>query len=127
MLKDKIAVLVVEDELPMLEALTIKLKAQGYLVYKAMDGEQGLEIANRHHPDLIMIDILLPKKDGLTMMKEMRQTAWGKHTPMILLTNVVADDAMDKQILELQPAYYLEKAAWSLEKVMEKVEQALKK
>ena len=46
---------------------------------------------------------------------------------MILLTNVVADDAMDKQILELQPAYYLEKAAWSLEKMMEKVEQALKK
>lgn len=127
MLKDKTVVLVVEDELPMLEALTMKLKAQGYHVDKATDGEQGLEIASRHHPDLIIIDILLPKKDGLTMMKEMRQTVWGKQTPMILLTNVVADDAMDKQILELQPAYYLEKAAWSLEKVMEKVEQALKK
>ncbi len=76
---------------------------------------------------MIIIDILLPKKDGLSMMRDLRQTVWGKQTPMILLTNVVADDAMDKQILELQPAYYLEKAAWSLEKVMEKVEQALKK
>lgn len=127
MLNDKIVILVVEDELPMLEALAIKLNDRGYKVFKAMDGEQGLALANRHHPDLIIIDILLPKKDGLSMMRDLRQTAWGKQTPMILLTNVVADDAMDKQILELQPAYYLEKAAWSLEKVMEKVEQALKK
>ena len=62
-------------------------------IFQAKDGEEGLKVANEKHPDLILLDIIMPKMDGLTMMKELREgSEWGKKVAVILLTNLSSDE-----------------------------------
>jgi len=119
-------VLVVEDEPPMLEALSLKLESEGFSVLKAADGKEGLRLALDKHPDLILLDVLLPKMNGMDVMRALRKDTWGKTALIILLTNLAADDKITKQISQDQPAFYLVKADWKLEDVMHKVKQTLK-
>lgn len=51
----------------------------------AKDGEEGLELALKEKPDLILLDVIMPKMDGMTMMKKLRKDNWGKKVPIILL------------------------------------------
>lgn len=82
----------VEDNAPLRKALHDKFSLEGFSVIDAKDGEEGLTVAMSEHPDLILLDILMPKMDGLTMMKKLRQgDEWGKHVPIIVLTNHSAD------------------------------------
>ena len=123
----KQTILVVEDDLPVLRALTDKLMREGFHLLQAKDGEEGLMVALRDRPDLILLDILLPKMDGLTMMKKLRaENEWGKTVPVILLTNLSPDkEEINKSISECEPAYYLVKTNWSMADVVEKVRERL--
>ncbi len=124
---DKKVVLVVEDEAPMLHVLIDTLKQEGYVALQAKDGVEGLQLASSQHPDLILLDLLMPHMDGMTMMSRLRENAWGKDIPVIILTNVSADtDATLKAIVDLQPAYYLIKSDVKLEEIVEKVEEILR-
>lgn len=121
-------VLIVEDEIPMLNVLSDQLKEAGYDTFKAKDGEEGLSMAFSHHPDLILLDLLMPKMDGMTMMQRLRKDEWGKHVPVIILTNVSPDtDTTIKGIIDFQPAYYLVKADVKLEGIVEKIKNVLEK
>ncbi len=126
MTPDKFTILTVEDEPPMLKAIDFKLTKEGFKVLKATDGEKGLKLALLKHPDLILLDILLPKIDGLTMLKKLRQDEWGKKVPVILLTNLVMDDRVTRRIVEDHPAYYLAKSEWRLDDVIAKIKLTLK-
>jgi DNA-binding response OmpR family regulator len=84
-------ILVVEDESPLRRALHDKLQLEGYTVLEALNGEEGLEIALREHPDLILLDVIMPKMDGLTMLKKLRENDWGKKVKIILLTSISDD------------------------------------
>jgi len=86
MLKNKI--LIVEDEILMLKTLVNTLNNHGFSTLEAQDGEQGLALALKEKPDLILFDIIMPKMDGLAMLKELRKEAWGKEVPIIFLTNL---------------------------------------
>ncbi|PIP16912.1 MAG: hypothetical protein COX44_02810 [Candidatus Portnoybacteria bacterium CG23_combo_of_CG06-09_8_20_14_all_37_13] len=86
MLKNKI--LIVEDEILMLKTLVNTLNNHGFSTLEAQDGEQGLALALKEKPDLILLDIIMPKMDGLAMLKELRKEAWGKEVPIIFLTNL---------------------------------------
>ena len=120
-------ILVVEDDPPVLKTLVDKLTEEGFRIIEAHDGEEGLMIADRDHPDLILLDIVMPKMDGMTMLKKLRQeNEWGKSVPIILLTNLSPDEEkINKGITEDEPAYYLIKTNWSLNDVVQKVRERL--
>lgn len=77
-------ILIVEDELPMRTALEDVLAAEGYRVLTAADGESGLERAIREKPDLVLLDIMMPKLDGYTVCAELRRLA--NPVPILMLT-----------------------------------------
>jgi DNA-binding response OmpR family regulator len=119
-------VLVTEDEAPMLRILIDALSECGFETMQARDGQAGLQLALQKHPDLVLIDILMPKMDGLTMMRKLRKDSWGKKVPIIILTNVSSDtDPVIQAIVENQPSYYFVKSDVKLDDIVEKIKKVL--
>lgn len=116
-------ILIVEDDATLLNVLRDKFSLEGFNVIVAKNGEEGLTIALKEHPDIILLDIVMPKMDGVTMMKKLRQTnEWGKHVPIVLLTNLNADnDDIMKAITDYEPTYFLVKANWTINEIVEKI------
>ncbi len=79
-------VLVVEDESDLVAALEVRLKAEGYDVITAYDGEEGLRKAREESPDLIILDIMLPKMDGFKVSRLLKFDERYEHVPIIMLT-----------------------------------------
>lgn len=123
----KHTVLVVEDEPAMSQAIKDNLISEGFDVLQAKDGAEGLAAASASRPDIILLDILMPIMDGLTMMQKLRAlNSWGKKVPIILLTNLSPDeDRIVRRITEDEPAYYLVKTDWKLSDVVEKIRERL--
>ena len=84
-------VLVVEDEADIRRLVSIKLKGAGYDVSTANDGEEGLAAAVRDKPDLLVSDVMMPKKDGYTMVREVRE-ALGSEAPAIIMLTARGQD-----------------------------------
>ncbi len=119
-------ILIVEDEELMLKTLVERFNKEGYQVLAAPDGEIGLKMALDEQPDIILLDIVLPKVDGMTLMRRVRETnLWGKEVPIILLTNLNADDNITEAVTKEKPAYYLVKTDWTMDKIVEKVKERL--
>lgn len=119
-------ILIVEDEDTMRVPLIEALGAEGYRTLSASDGEQGLELANRERPDLILLDIDLPGMDGMELMKKVRASGeHGKQVKIILITNLPADDDIMQGIAEDEPAYFLSKSEWNIPAVVQRVQEAL--
>ena len=117
----------VEDDASLRQVLHDKLSLEGFKVLEAKDGEEGLTIALREQPDLILLDILMPKMDGITMMKKLRSAnEWGKKVPIILLTNLDGhDEKINQAIAEDEPAYFVVKSNLSISDLVEKVRERL--
>lgn len=79
-------ILLIEDEADMLRAITIRLEANNYEVLTARDGQAGLEKARQEKPDLIIMDIMLPKMDGFTLCRMLKYDMAYQHIPIIILT-----------------------------------------
>ncbi len=124
--KEKI-VLVVEDHVPVRMALVDKLKKEGVKTIEAKDGEEGLAIALEKKPDLILLDLIMPRMSGMAMLEKLRKDEWGKHVPVIILTNLNPDDKIMREVIETEPAYYLVKADWKIEDVVAKAKDFLSK
>lgn len=119
-------ILIVEDEQDLRKALTDKLTREGFSVLEAKNGEEGLKVALAERPDLILLDIVMPVMDGMTMMKKLREeNEWGKNVSIILLTNLSATDQIISGIVEDEPSYYLVKSDWKIEDVVKKVRERL--
>jgi len=120
-------ILIVEDERSLSQALVDKLTREGFATLTAKNGEEGLEVALHEHPDLILLDIVMPKMDGMTMLKKLRnKNEWGKKVPVIILTNLTSDNEQRvRDITETEPTYYLVKADWKIEDVVIKVRERL--
>ncbi|MFH1781967.1 MAG: response regulator [Patescibacteria group bacterium] len=120
-------ILIVEDEPSLRSALRDKIKDQGFEVFTGANGKEGLKQAIKNKPDLILLDIIMPKVDGVTMLKKLREESkWGKEVPVVILTNLGADDEIVKDCLETKPVYYLIKSEVSLEEVIERIKMYLK-
>lgn len=117
-------ILIVEDEPALLKALEDKFTKEGFAVFIAKDGEKGLEIALQERPDMILLDLILPKMDGMTMLSKLHEDAWGKMAKVIVLTNLGDADSV-KDCLSQGAFDYLVKTDWSLEDIAEKVKQRL--
>ena len=120
--------LIVEDEEIMRKALVDTFTREGFTVVPAQDGEEGLAEALREHPDLILLDIIMPKMDGMTMLKKLRKDDWGAHAKVILLTNVSAAATVAQGIQAgMETVYeYLVKTDWTLDEIVKKVKERLK-
>jgi len=117
-------ILVVDEEKDLRDALRIKLESAGYQVIEAIDGEDGYAKAELHKPDLILLDITMPKMDGQQVLNLIRQTPWGLRIHILILTN--ADDPHNiAQSAILHSDDYIIKSQTSLEDILEKVKQHL--
>jgi len=113
--------LLIEDDGILLSMYQKFLVNHGYDVHTAMDGDEGLQKALTDHPDLILLDIRMPKMDGMTMLKLLRQDAWGKDAKVIILTNLDPTDTILQGVVRDHPTYYLVKANTKMEDVLEKI------
>jgi two-component system, OmpR family, phosphate regulon response regulator PhoB len=79
-------VLIAEDEKDILELISLNLQRQGYTVLEAVNGVEGAEKAKAHVPDLVILDIMMPGKDGYAVFKELRDDARTRSIPVLMLT-----------------------------------------
>lgn len=118
-------ILIVEDESVLQKALNEILLESKYETVQAVDGEQGIELAIRELPDLILLDLVLPKKHGLDVLKELKADEKTSNIPVIVLTNLEGTEDIMKA-LELGAQAYLVKANYNIQDVIEKIEGVLK-
>jgi DNA-binding response OmpR family regulator len=117
-------ILFVEDEVALQKAFGTILKDKGYDVVSAFDGETGLKLAKEVKPNLILLDLILPKIHGFEVLKKLKEEKETQQIPVIVLTNLEDMENVDKA-LELGAMSYLVKAQYSLEEILEKIKKAL--
>ena len=121
-------ILIVEDEQDLREALTDKLTREAFTVLEAKNGKEGLDKALGEHPDLILLDIVMPEMDGMTVLRKLREDTWGKTVPVILLTNLSAtEESIIEEMVKYAPSHYLVKSDWKIKDVVEKIKETLEK
>jgi DNA-binding response OmpR family regulator len=121
---DKKNILIVEDEVTLSSALRDKLTVEGYEVKTARNGQEGLEEVEKNKPDLILLDVVMPVMDGMTMLKELKNNDKGKDVPVIILSNL--SDSQDVlRAMENNTYDYLIKSDVSLDAVLERVKAKL--
>ncbi len=117
-------ILIAEDDKSLLSALQEKFMDEGFSVVTALDGEEGLIVAEKEKPDLLLLDIRMPKMDGTTMARKLKEA--GVNAPIIFLTNL--DDVKHiSDAIEITKSDYLIKSDWKLEDIVKKVKAKLDK
>lgn len=127
---EKKTILIVEDESALLRALVNKFTKEGFNVLEAKNGKEGMDVALKMHPDLLMLDIMMPNMDGMMMLKKIREDEWGKSVPAIFLTNVSDPEKIGRIIesggYDLSGVYdYIVKTDWKLEDIVKRVKEKL--
>ena len=117
-------ILFIEDEPSLQETLGAKLKDREYEVFSAFDGEEGVKMAIESEPDIILLDIILPKKSGFEVLHDLKSKEKTEKIPVIILTNLENIEEVERA-LELGSTTYLVKANYSLDEVVEKIEKAI--
>lgn len=117
-------ILFIEDESALQRAVTQILSEEGYQVLSALDGKIGLRLAQKERPDLVLLDLILPKKDGFEVLRELKQNQETKQIPVIILTNLEGGADVERA-LSLDATTYLVKTNYRLEEVVEKIKQTL--
>ena len=118
---NKKKVLVIDDDKNLTMVLVDKLKLSGFEATSAGDGEEGLKMALESHPDLILLDLMMPKKGGLDMLKELRVDSWGKHAKVLVLTLLEQMDSMAEATEDNALGYFV-KTNHTLDEIIEKIQ-----
>ena len=125
-------ILVVDDDPDILEAISMILESQGYNVVTARDGEQGLATLKAEKPDMMILDLMMPKMDGFAVCKELQDPRWAKYKdiPILILTSV-REEASRRRYeletgLELDVDDYVEKPV-SPDTLLERVGRLIKR
>lgn len=117
-------ILIVEDEEFLVTALKDNLESEGFLIDIARNGEEALEIIKKHRPNLILLDLLMPKKDGFYVLEEVKKSTEWKLVPVIVLSNLGGDTEI-KRALKMGADDYFVKSQHPIEEVVEKVRERL--
>lgn len=119
-------VLIAEDEPFLLKILAETFEMAGFTVFRAPEGETALNIAMTQHPRVTILDIMMPKMDGMTVLQNIRQDAtWGKNALVIMLTNLTADNQILQGVSQNLPSYYFVKANMEPDQLVAKVQEIL--
>jgi len=117
-------ILFIEDESALQDAVTTVLKEEGYDVRSALDGETGLEAAKREKPDLILLDLILPRMDGFAVLEALKKEEATREVPVMILSNLEGGADIERA-LGLGATTYLVKTNYRLEEVVEKIKEVL--
>jgi CheY-like chemotaxis protein len=117
-------ILIVEDEKSLRDAVVDILHLNKYKTLEAKNGIEGVEIALAKHPDMILLDLIMPEMDGMTALKKIREDDWGANVPVIILTNVSAtNEQLVEDMVTHKPLNYLIKSDWKLHDVADKIKK----
>ncbi len=105
-------------------ALHDSFAKEGFGILEARNGEEGLAIALKEHPEAILLDIVMPKMDGIEMARALRSDPWGSKVPIIILTNA-PDIKKVEQAVENQVFEYFIKSDTKLKHIVERVREIL--
>ena len=111
-------ILIVDDDPDIHEALSLILEVKGYQVISAWDGIEGLACLKAQKPDLMIMDLMMPKMDGFAMLKELQDSRWSEFrgTPILILSSIREDASRRRYELEtgisLNVAGYMEKKTY---------------
>lgn len=119
-------VLVADDEKLLVAALTEKLTKSGYDVDQAYDGEETLQKVAENKPDLILLDIIMPKLDGSGVYRKLKENPATKDIPVIVLTNL-PEEKKPEAFGDLTETPYMVKVDYSLDEVVSQVKALLSK
>ncbi|OGY94172.1 MAG: hypothetical protein A2406_01690 [Candidatus Komeilibacteria bacterium RIFOXYC1_FULL_37_11] len=122
----KIKILLIEDEEMLANMYEVKFKNEGFDLEKALDGAEGLAKAKANVPDFILLDIIMPKMDGFSVLKALKDDPATKNVPVILLTNLGQEEDVEKG-KELGAVGYLVKANITPSEVVAEVKKKLGK
>ena len=118
-------ILVAEDDKYLADVFLTKLTKEGYNVIQAFNGDDAVLSTKKYHPDLILLDIVMPKKDGFDVLKELKEDETVSDIPVIIMSNLGqdADVYMGKKLKAVE---YLIKTNTSLTEVVKKIKQYTK-
>ena len=117
-------ILIVDDEKLIVQVLTQKLQEAGFSTEAAFDGEEALSKVNQSKPDLILLDIIMPKLDGISMLKRLKADEKTKDIPVIILTNLYSDKKVVEAI-KSGGTDYLIKVDYTLPEIVERITKRL--
>jgi len=121
-MKTQKTILVIEDEKSLRGAMVDILHLKEFSSLEARNGREGVELALLNHPDLILLDVIMPEMDGMTALGKIREDEWGKKVPVIILTN---SSAAREHLTDDAVTQYLIKSDWKLHDVVKKIEEIL--
>ncbi len=121
---NKLKILIIEDDTFLLQMYSTKLELEGFKVLNAVDGEKGLRVAKKELPDLILLDLLLPKKDGEEVLLELKQDQSTANIPVVILSNIGQKEKIDR-CFALGAKDYLIKAHFIPSEVIAKIKKTL--
>ncbi len=118
-------IIVVEDEQILQKALSIELLGAGFEVMSAFDGAAGLALVQKQIPDLVLLDLTMPKMNGFDVLKELKAKKETKSIPVIILSNLGQDQDKEKAMSLGATDYYI-KSSTDLTLLTEKIKHVLK-
>jgi len=118
-------ILIIEDEPTLQKTMSVALTQEGYDVKNALDGEIGLKLAKELKPDLILLDLILPKVDGFEALEELKNNDLTKDIPIIVLTNLESTQEIERALV-MGATTYLVKANYDLKDIIQKIKETLK-
>ncbi|MBI2462918.1 MAG: response regulator [Candidatus Spechtbacteria bacterium] len=118
------AVLVVEDDQFLRDLIVHKLIEEGFTVFEAIDGEEGLNKALNNKPQIILLDIILPGIDGFEVLRQLKQKKETENIPVIVLSNLGQEDDVERA-RALGAKDYLVKAQFTPAEIIEKIKKDL--
>jgi DNA-binding response OmpR family regulator len=121
--QQKRKILIIEDDRALQSALIEILLQEGYETMSAFDGEEGLKRTEEEKPDLILLDLVLPKKDGYEVLTEL-QSSPNKNIPVLILTNLEEIDNVQKA-LDLGAKTFMNKSDFSIKDIVRKIKENL--
>lgn len=125
MANTKKKVVIIEDDDHVSRVYDIKLKMENIDTVIAKDGEEGIKTVFAEKPDLVLLDLMIPKKDGFAVLEEIKKNPDFKNTPVFILSNLGQQSDVDK-VMELGAAEHMIKANYSIKQIISKVKEYLK-
>ena len=119
-------VFIVEDEAALLYALEAKLRLEGFNVEVAVDGEEAIKKLKNYKPDLVILDIILPKIDGWEVLQNIRANSNLVKVPVVIVTNLTDKHSREKGV-ELGADNFLVKSDFDLEELVKKIKEVFNK
>lgn len=117
-------VLIIEDEVSILNGISDKFAHEGFLVFKATNGQEGLNVALKDHPDFILVDNLMPNTDGFYFLENLRKDEWGKNALVVMWSNS-HDSTTIARAKKIGIFDFMIKSEWEYRDVVKKAKEAI--